>query len=125
MKILVIEDDKNCQELIKKIYSSDFEIAFASDGEKGLKLIYELDPDIILLDIYMPGKDGHYVLKELKDNKNILRKIIIISGSTNGSALASEYGTAGSVWKPLDFSELRRLVNLIVKKNRMLVSRKK
>lgn len=124
MKILVIEDDKKCQEIIKRLYSSNFEVICADNGEVGLELINEIDPDVILLDIFMPKKDGYEVLDDLKGNKQILRKIIIISGSTNGSTLASQYGAAGSVWKPLDFSELRNLVNLIIKKNKTLSLKK-
>jgi len=67
--ILIVEDDKFLRELIsKKLISEEFKIEEAIDGEEGLKKLQEMKPDIILLDLILPGLDGFEVLERIKDN---------------------------------------------------------
>ena len=76
--ILLVEDDEFLAELYAtKLNLEDYEVALASDGEKGLKMIKELKPDLILLDIILPKMDGFEILKNIKTNKN-LKKIPVI-----------------------------------------------
>ena len=77
-KVLIIEDDSYIMEMYKiKFESSDFEVISANDGATGLKILEKKKPDIILLDIIMPKKDGFSVLKEIKSNPT-LEKIPVI-----------------------------------------------
>jgi len=67
--ILIIEDDKFLRELIsRKLLSDGFKIEEAIDGEEGLRKIEEVKPDLILLDLILPGLDGFEVLERIKDN---------------------------------------------------------
>ncbi len=66
-KILAVEDDFMYQELLKAIFSN-YSLEIAGTGEDGLKLAQEIKPDIILLDINLPGIDGYKTCKELKEN---------------------------------------------------------
>ncbi len=67
--ILIIEDDKFLRELIsRKLVSEGFKIEEAIDGEEGLKKLQEIKPDLILLDLILPGLDGYEVLARVKDN---------------------------------------------------------
>ena len=76
--VLIIEDDAYIMEMYKiKFESSDFEVVSANDGATGLKILEKEKPDIILLDIIMPKKDGFSVLKEIKGNP-ALEKIPVI-----------------------------------------------
>lgn len=66
-KILIIEDDKFLRELItQKLVKEDFEISEAVDGEEGIKKIKEEKPDLVLLDLILPGIDGFEVLSRMK-----------------------------------------------------------
>lgn len=71
-KILFIEDEmrlhKNFEELFK---TEDFELISSYDGESGLRLAEETTPDLILLDLILPRKNGFEVLKELKSNPRL------------------------------------------------------
>jgi DNA-binding response OmpR family regulator len=68
-KILIIEDDKFLRELIvKKLTDENFETDEAVDGEEGIKKINSTNPDLVLLDLILPGIDGFEVLKKTKDN---------------------------------------------------------
>jgi len=70
--ILLVEDDEFLAELYAtKLNLEGFEVALATDGEKGLKLIKEKQPDLILLDIILPKMDGFEILKKIKTDKSL------------------------------------------------------
>ena len=71
-KVLIIEDEVHIQKLLEMILSkSDFEVRLASNGEDGLKKVGSTPkPDIVLLDIMMPGIDGLQVLRAIRENSN-------------------------------------------------------
>ena len=70
--ILIIEDDKFLRELIcRKLINEHFKTEEAIDGEEGLKKLQETRPDLILLDLILPGLDGFEVLSRIKDNPSI------------------------------------------------------
>ena len=80
-KILIIEDDKFLKELIaKKLLKEGFEIEEAIDGEEGLRKIKEAKPDLVLLDLILPGIDGFEVLKNIKEDPKLsLIPVVILS----------------------------------------------
>lgn len=69
-KILIVEDDRSLQNaLVEMVSQEGYETVSALDGEEGLKKIEELMPDLVLLDIILPKKDGYEVLSEIKKNE--------------------------------------------------------
>lgn len=77
--ILLVEDDEFLAELYgTKLGLEDYEVILATDGEKGLKMIKEKKPDLVLLDIILPKMDGFEILKAVKDDKTIKRVPIIL-----------------------------------------------
>jgi DNA-binding response OmpR family regulator len=78
-KILIIEDDKFLRELIvRKLNKEDFEVSEAVDGEEGIKKIIEEKPDLILLDLILPGIDGFEVLARMKKESSLSSIPVII-----------------------------------------------
>jgi DNA-binding response OmpR family regulator len=79
--VLVIEDDSFIANVHKKKLTKEgFEVAMAGNGEEGLALAQKSKPDIILLDLIMPVKDGFQTLKELKENPELKDiKVIVLS----------------------------------------------
>jgi len=70
--ILIVEDDKFLRELIvQKLIREQYEVVEAIDGEQGIKKIKEEKPDLILLDLILPGIDGFEVLSRMKDDPEI------------------------------------------------------
>ena len=77
--ILIIEDDKFLRELIaQKLIKEDFEVSEAVDGEEGIKKIKEEKPDLILLDLILPGIDGFEVLARMKKESTLASTPVII-----------------------------------------------
>lgn len=78
-KILIIEDDVYLRDIAcQKLKALKFEIYEAIDGEDGLKKISEIKPDLILLDIVLPGIDGFEILKRKQENHEIASIPVII-----------------------------------------------
>ena len=82
-KILIIDDDKLLNNLLeKKLTKAGYEVIIAINGDKGIKKIKEIMPDLILLDITMPVMDGYEVMEQMSkedDIKNI--PLVVISNS--------------------------------------------
>ncbi|MFH1457481.1 MAG: response regulator [Patescibacteria group bacterium] len=77
-KILLIEDDEFLASMYRaKLEIENYEVVIATNGEAGLHMAEEKNPDLILLDIVLPKMNGFKVLKHLKTNKN-LKKIPVI-----------------------------------------------
>lgn len=102
-KILIVDDDKFLLDIYSlKFKSGGFEIDTAFDGEDALKKIREAAPDILLLDIVMPGMDGIEVLKKIKDEKiGGGMTIIILSNQSQQSDIdkATALGVDGYIIK--------------------------
>ncbi len=80
-QILIVEDDKFLRELIaKKLIKEGYEVEEAIDGEDGVRKAKKIMPDLILLDLILPGIDGFEVLKRIKeDEKTASIPVVILS----------------------------------------------
>ena len=77
--VLVVEDDKFLRELIsQKLIKDGFEVESAVDGEEGIKKARELKPNIVLLDLILPGVDGFEVLSKMKSDPDLSSTPVII-----------------------------------------------
>ncbi len=78
-KILIIEDDVFLNELMaKKLIEEGFDVVKAANGEEGLELTRQEKPDLILLDLILPGVDGFEILEKIKDDPEIGQIPVII-----------------------------------------------
>jgi len=102
-KILIIEDDKFLRELIsQKLLKEGYDIAEAVDGEKGIKSVKDEKPDLILLDLILPGIDGFEVLTKIKKDSEIAEiPVIILSnlGQKDDIEKGLKIGAAGYLIK--------------------------
>jgi DNA-binding response OmpR family regulator len=113
-KILVIDDEKL---LVKStcmaLTFSGFDAQGVLDGEEGVRRAAELRPDLILLDIMMPGLDGWQVLGKLKENqatKNIPVVIFSAKEHSNGTELARSRGAVDYLAKPFDAEDMTHVI---------------
>jgi len=95
-KILVVEDDKFLRELIlRKLKEENYETCFAVDGEEGLSKIQEEKPDLVLLDLILPGMNGFDVLKKKQEIPEIAQiPVVVLSnlGQKEDVERALKYG---------------------------------
>ncbi len=108
-KILIIDDSKANRLVLSNVLSEKYSVETAENGEDGINMAKSFIPDLILLDIVMPGIDGYLVCKELK-NDDELKKIPVIfltsKDDTDDIIKAYEIGGADYVLKPYNFLEL-------------------
>ena len=83
--ILIVEDEKPLREALKtKLRSEGFDVMEAANGEEGLEIINSKKPDLVLLDLMMPGIPGEQVLKEMNDS-GLIKEIPVIVLSVKGN----------------------------------------
>lgn len=120
-KILIIEDDKDINNLIKLTIGEDrYEIRSAYDGNEGLKEINTFKPDLLILDLMLPGIDGLEICKKVKsspDTKNITVVIVSAADATVNRFHGIQYGADYYIKKPFEPMELRSLVNIFLNKS--------
>ncbi len=77
--ILVVEDDKFLRELMsQKLIKENYNVSEAVDGEEGLKKVKEEKPDLVLLDLILPGIDGFEVLARMREEQQVAKIPVII-----------------------------------------------
>lgn len=116
-KVLVIDDDSNICELLRDYLENEgYEVCVAADGEEGVSAFRIQDPDIVLLDIMMPKKDGWQVCKEIRAHST--KPIIIISakGDTIDKVLGLELGADDYIVKPLDLKEVVARIKAVLRR---------
>jgi DNA-binding response OmpR family regulator len=121
--ILVIEDEDIIASLMKdNLEQWGYEVMVASSGTEGLRRAEYLKPDIITLDIMMPGLDGLQVLQKLKQNK-VTRRIPVLLLSVAGDAKCEglRLGAVDFFKKPLDFKRLNKRIKELTQRETVLV----
>jgi two-component system sensor histidine kinase/response regulator len=109
-KILVIDDEPDLVSTVQcRLEWCKFDVVTASNGQEGLEKATSEKPELILLDIDMPGMSGHEVLEHMS-NRPDLKEIPVIMCTAlyeaEDIAKASSYGVVDYIAKPFDFSEL-------------------
>ncbi|MEC3883933.1 response regulator [Halobacillus sp. HZG1] len=112
IRVLLIEDDPMVQEVNRHFIErvEGYHVAaIASNGEKGLKLIREHKPDLVILDIYMPALDGQKTLQELR-RLGFDVEVMVITAANEKSMIRSmfQYGVVDYIIKPFKFERLER-----------------
>jgi len=117
-RILVVDDEKLNVELLEGILSEKYEVVSAYSGKEALLEVEKNPPDLILLDIMMPGMTGYEVCKELKGNKKTLHiPILMVTGLTEKTEKIKglEAGADDFLNKPVDVTELRVRVKSLLR----------
>jgi len=113
-KILVVDDEPDIRSLIKEILEDEtFEVAVAEDATQADNVREEFDPDLILLDIWMPGIDGITLLKQWNESGQMKVPVIMISGhgTVETAVEATRLGAYDFIEKPLSLAKLILTVN--------------
>lgn len=108
-KILIVDDDISlCKVLSDELIEIGYDVKYVTNADSAFTLLQEDSTiDLILLDLKMPGKDGFYVLRELKNKKYNIKVIVLTAYADVKSAIESaRLGAADFISKPYDFDEL-------------------
>jgi DNA-binding response OmpR family regulator len=107
-KIVLIDDDQGIREVISIILEeNNFDVVTIDQDKNIERILAKEKPELILLDIWIAGKDGRNILKRLKSNPDFAAiPVIMISAKNDGSVLAKEAGAEDFVTKPFEIDDL-------------------
>ena len=112
-KILVVDDEEPIAKILDfNLRKEGYDVIVANDGEKAVKLAFSEDPDLILLDLMLPEKDGMEVCREVRAQKNIPIIMLTAKNSEIDKVLGLEFGADDYVTKPFSTRELMARVKV-------------
>jgi DNA-binding response OmpR family regulator len=109
-KILLVDDSETILEMERMILQQDrYEVVTARDGQEGVTKALELKPDLILMDVIMPGLDGFAAVRRLREHPGTSRvPIVMVTSKAEAESMETGYesGCSDYIIKPIDRMEL-------------------
>jgi CheY-like chemotaxis protein len=110
-RVLVVDDNPVIQEILRQFLGSGYQVDVVANASQALAAVLKKAPDVLLLDVRMPGVDGLSLLKSLRE-MGVTAPIFVMTGydSTQVALEALENGATGYLPKPFDLIHLDRLI---------------
>lgn len=116
-KILIVDDDNNIAELISLYLSKEcFDTKIVNDGESALESFDSFEPNLILLDLMLPGIDGYQVCREIRSKSQVPIIMLSAKGEVFDKVLGLELGADDYMEKPFDTKELVARVKAVLRR---------
>jgi len=116
-KILIVDDDENIAELISLYLVKEcFDTKMVHDGEKALIAYETYHPNLVLLDLMLPGMDGYQVCRELRSRSNVPIIMLSAKGEVFDKVLGLELGADDYIIKPFDAKEMVARVKAVLRR---------
>ena len=116
-KILVVDDDPNISDLLKIYFENEgYEVKTVGDGAEGINYFKMYEPDLVLLDIMLPKKDGWQVCREIREISSKPIIMVTAKGEVFDKVLGLELGADDFVVKPFDMKELSARVKAVLRR---------
>lgn len=116
-KILIVDDDPNISDLLKMYFENEgYDVKLAADGSEGLNYFKMYEPDMVLLDIMLPKKDGWQVCREIREISSKPVIMVTAKGEVFDKVLGLELGADDFVTKPFDMKELSARVKAVLRR---------
>ena len=116
-KILVVDDDANISELLRMYLEKEgYEVKTAADGVEGITTFRMYEPDLVLLDIMMPKKDGWQVCREIREHSSKPIIMLTAKGETIDKVLGLELGADDFIVKPFDMKEVFARIKAVLRR---------
>lgn len=117
-RALIVEDDSNIAELLRLYLGKDgFEVMIAPDGGKAESMFDLFTPDVVLLDIMLPVKDGWQVCRDIRAKSAVPIIMLTAKGETTDKITGLDMGADDYVTKPFDVKELIARVHAVMRRN--------
>lgn len=116
-RILVVDDEQNiCELLTLYLVKEGYTVETAGDGEEAVQKFGSFNPDLILLDIMLPKKDGWQVCREIRKTSNVPIIMLSAKGETFDKVLGLELGADDYVTKPFDSKEVMARIKTVLRR---------
>jgi len=124
IKVLLIDDDRRHSELLSAYCQRfDIEVDSAFDGEQGLRRLATTRPDLVLLDVMLPGKDGFSVCREIRRRNRVPVIMLTARGDVKERVAGLELGADDYIAKPFDPRELVARIQSVLRRTEPATSR--
>ena len=116
-KLLIVDDDYNICDMLKLYFENEgYKVKTANDGVDGIQKFKMFDPDLVLLDIMMPKKDGWQVCREIREFSAKPVIMITAKGEVFDKVLGLELGADDFIVKPFDLKELSARIKAVLRR---------
>ena len=116
-KILLVDDDPNIRQLVNLyLVREGFEVEMAERGDEALKKVLASPPNLMLLDVMLPGMDGWQVLRETRKTSNVPIIMLTAKDETFDKVLGLELGADDYISKPFDMKELVARIKAVLRR---------
>ncbi len=116
-RILVIDDDDKLTHLLQLFLSRNgFDVSVANSGQEGLKLAYQVHPDLIILDVMMPGMDGMVTCERLREVSDVPIVMLTAKGTEQDIVGGLEKGADDYIVKPFRVAELLARIKAVLRR---------
>jgi len=117
IKILIVDDDENISELISLyLEKENYSTKTVDNGNDVLEAVKSFNPNLVLLDLMLPGKDGYDVCKEIRQTSTVPVIMLTAKGETFDKILGLELGADDYMVKPFDTKELTARVKAVLRR---------
>ena len=120
-KVLIVDDDPQIRKILERILlRPDYELRQAGDGQLALQLVHEDPPDLVILDIMMPGMSGIDVCRKIREHDPAKGTHVLMLSAKDSQAdrrRALEYGADDYVTKPFHIASLARKIQYMLEKD--------
>ena len=117
-KVLVVDDEPEITEIVESFLTeAGYKVAIANSGTDAIKRAKEFKPDVILLDIMMPGTDGYSVCQQLKKDPHFANTpVIFLTGKDREDDMGRSFKAGGDMYikKPFSCERLLEIVNIVL-----------
>jgi DNA-binding response OmpR family regulator len=116
-KALIVDDDPNISELLRLYFDKDgFAVVSCLDGDKAVETFRQTEPDVIILDLMLPGKDGYDIMREIRKTSEVPILMLTARGDTLDKVVGLELGADDYIQKPFEPKELLARVKAVLRR---------
>ncbi len=116
-KILIVDDDSNIAELIYLYLTKEcFDVKIAEDGDEAVEIFPQYQPDLVLLDLMLPGMDGYQVCREIRNTSRVPIIMMSAKGEVFDKVLGLELGADDYIIKPFDTKEMVARIKAVLRR---------
>jgi two-component system KDP operon response regulator KdpE len=116
-KILIVDDSKDTTAVLERVLAEEgYEISVAHDGGEGLRQAFDFRPDLVLLDVMMPGMDGWLMLRRLREFSEVPVVMLTAVGGESNMVQGLDIGADDYLTKPFSIKELKARVRAVLRR---------
>lgn len=116
-KALIVDDDPNISELLRLYFDKDgFAVVSCLDGDKAYETFIQSSPDVVILDLMLPGRDGYDIMREIRKTSDVPILMLTARGDTLDKVVGLELGADDYVQKPFEPKELLARVKAVLRR---------